>query len=106
MNAPPHVRRLELAHTRWSLFDEHFDCLCVAERCTSGKRIASVELRRVSGAERSGDSALRVGSRAVEQRPLREDEHITFSRSPPRGMQSGDAAPDNQEACTNPVGHD
>ncbi len=65
---------LQLAHARRSFFDQHLHRRRVAERRAGGERVLPVQRGRVAGAERRGDSALRVRGRAVEQRSLRQQQ--------------------------------
>src|SRR6185436_20413978 len=90
--------RLELAHACRPLLHQYLDCRRVAQRRARGERVATVKRRRVTGAERSGDAALGVGGRAVEQRALREQQHVAMLRRAPCGMQAGNPAADDEEA--------
>ena len=92
------ARGLQLAHARRSFLDEHLHRRGVAERGAGGERVLPVQLRRVAGAERRGDAALRVGGRAVEQRALGEQQDVAVLRRAPRRVQAGDAASDDEEA--------
>ncbi len=56
-----------------------------------------MQLRRIAGAERRGDAALRVRGRAVEQRSLGEQQDVAMIGRPPRGVKSGDAAADDEK---------
>ncbi len=96
---------LQLAHARRPFLDQHLHRRRVAERRARGERVLPVQRRRVAGAERRGDSALRVGGRAVEQRALREQQHVAVLRRAPCGVQSGDAAADDEKASANAIGH-
>ena len=89
---------LQLAHARRPFLDEHLHRRGVAERRAGGERVLPVQRRRVAGAERRGDAALRVGGRAVEQRALREQQDVGVLRGAPRRVQPGDAAADDEKA--------
>ena len=92
------ARRLQLAHARGTLLDEHLDRGGVAQRCAGRERIPAVERRRISRAERRRDPSLGVRRRAVEQRALGEQQHVAVLRGAPRGVQARDAAADDEEA--------
>ena len=94
---------LQLAHARRPFFDEHLHGGRVAERGAGGQRVAPMELRRIAGAERGGDAALRVGGRAVEERPLGDEHDVAVVGRAPRGVQPRDAAADDEES--GPKGH-
>ena len=98
------ARRLQLAHAGRPLLHQHLDRRRVAQRRTRGERVAPVERRRVPRAERRRDAPLRIRGRAVEQRPLRQQEDVTMLRGAPRGVQAGDATADDEEAGADAVG--
>ena len=58
---------LQFAHARRPFFDEHLDGRRIAQRRARGERVLTVQRRRIAGAERRGDAALRVRGRAVEE---------------------------------------
>ena len=62
----PRADRRELPHALRPLGDEHLHGRRVAQRGSSRQRVEPVEFRRVTGAERRGDAALRVRGGAVE----------------------------------------
>jgi hypothetical protein len=64
-----------------------------------------MQLRRVTGAERRGDTALRIGGGAVEERALREEQHFSVLRRAPCGVQTGDTTADDEEARAYAIGH-
>ena len=70
------ARGLQLAHARRPFLHEHLHGGGVAERRAGGERVLPVQRRRVAGAERGGDAALRVRGGAVEQRALRQQQHV------------------------------
>jgi hypothetical protein len=69
---------LQLADPGRTFLDEDLYRLGVAQRCAGGERIPSVEFRRVAGAQRGGDPALRVGSGGVEKGSLGDHSHRTM----------------------------
>src|SRR5918999_70925 len=102
----PRASGEELLHPRGSFFDEDFDCLAIAEGCARSERVATVQLRRISGAERRGDPALRVRSGAVEERALREEHDVAILGGAPGRVKPGDAAADDEKSGLDPMGHD
>ena len=62
-----------------------------------------MQLRRISRAERRGNPALRVRGRAVEERPLGEQQHVAVLRRAPRGVQPRDAAADDEKSSANAI---
>ncbi|MDZ7635030.1 MAG: hypothetical protein U5L72_11645 [Bacteroidales bacterium] len=91
-------RQLQLAHPRRPLLHQDLHRLPVAERRPGGQGVLAVQLGRIARAEGGGDPALGVRGRAVVQRTLGEDEDLAVRGGPPRRVQAGDAAADDEEA--------
>jgi hypothetical protein len=97
---------LQLTHARRAFFDQHLDGGGIAQRRARGERVLPVQSRRVAGAERRGDPALRVGCRAVEERLLRHQHDVPALGCTPRRVQPGDAAADDEKAGADSIGHE
>jgi len=76
---------------------EHVDGLGAAEPVARLHRVAGVELRRVVGANRRGDAALRVAGVALARIGLGEHQHVAHLGERDRGTKAGDAAADDEE---------
>jgi len=100
------TRSRQLTNPRGTFFDEDLNCFCVSERGTGGQSVPPVQLGRISGAECRRDSALRVGSGAVEKRALGEHHHIAFSGSAPRSVKTSNSAPHYEKARPYSLGHE
>jgi hypothetical protein len=96
----------QLTDTRGTLFDEDLDCFGVSEGRTRCQSVLSMQLRRISGAQRRRDSALRIGSGAVEQRPLGEDHHVAVAGSAPRSVKTSNSASHHEKARPDSFGHE
>jgi hypothetical protein len=96
---------VELANARRTFLDQHLDRRGITQGGTGGKRVLPVQLGRITGPERGGDSTLGVRGRAVEERPLGQDHHFALSRCPPGRMQSRHAAADHEEAGSYALSH-
>ena len=99
------TRRLQLADTRRTFFDEYLDRLSASQMLRRGACVAAMQLGRISGAKRRGDSALSIRRRAVEQRPLGQHHHVSFGRCPERRVEPCNAASDNEKACSDALCH-
>jgi len=77
---------LQLADASRSFLDQDLYRRGVAERGAGGERVLTMQRRRVAGAERRGDAALRVRRRAVEQGTFGEQQHVAVLRGAPCGM--------------------
>jgi hypothetical protein len=64
-----------------------------------------MQLRRISGAQCSGDSALGIRRRTVEKRSLGQHQHIAVSGSAPCGVKTSNSAPHHEKARPYPLGH-
>src|SRR5205085_9417138 len=85
--------------------DEDLYRFRVAERRTRCQRILSMQLGRVSSTEGGGDSALGIGSRAVEQRALGKHDNVATGRSTPGGVKAGDTTSYHQKARSYSLSH-
>src|SRR5450759_4212802 len=101
----PCARGLELSDASRALFDQHLDCLCVAERRARSERVDPVKLGRISRSKRGGNSSLGIRGGAVEQRPLGEHHHVALGRCPKRRMEPCNSASNNEQACPYAVCH-
>src|SRR6185503_5267010 len=96
---------LQLTYSGRPFLDKDLDGLRITECCAGCQCVPPVQLRRVSRAKRRSDSTLRVGCCAVEQRAFGEHHHLAFRRCAKRGVQTRNAASNNEKACPNAVWH-
>jgi hypothetical protein len=96
---------LKVAHARRPFFGQHRDGRRIAERGAGGQRVLSMEIRRITSAECGSDSALGVRRRAVEQRPLGQQQDVAEARCAPGGMQPGNTTADDQHPPANSFCH-
>ena len=97
------ARQLQLADSRGAFFDQHLHRFAIAQGGAGRQRIFAMQLRRVAGAERGGDSALGVGGGAVEKRTFGEHEHVALLRNAPRRVEPGHAATNHEDSGTKRV---
>jgi hypothetical protein len=86
---------VQLANARWAFLDKNFYRLCIAQCGARSERIYPVKLGRISGAQSCRNSTLGICRRAVEKRPFREDDDLSFRRCAPCGVQTRHAAANN-----------
>jgi basic membrane protein A len=96
----------QLTDARGTLFDEDLDCFRVSESRTCRQSVLSMQLRRISRAQRRRYSALRVRGGAVEQRSLGEDHHVAVAGSAPRSVKTSNPAPYHEKARPYSLGHE
>src|SRR4051812_36902201 len=60
---------------------------------------------RVPGAERRRDAALCIGGGRIEERALREEQHVAALGRAPRGVEAGDARADDEDASAETFDH-
>src|SRR5215212_6653794 len=105
LEVEPRSGRLQLAYPSWPFLDEDLDGLRITQRCAGGKCVPSVQFRGIPRAKRGSDSTLGVRCRAVEQRSFSEHHHLAFRRCAKRGVQTRNAASNNEKARPNTVWH-
>jgi hypothetical protein len=96
----------QLAHVARPLVDEDADGVVVAEAVAGGNRVGEVQRRRVVGADRRGDAALRVAGAAGAGIGFRQDEHAAVRRELDGRAQAGNAAADDEIVGGDACGHD
>ena len=87
----------QLAHVARALADEHVNGLGKTEAVAGGERIARVEIRRVVGADRRGDAALRVSGVALARIGFGQEHDAAGVGQRDRRAQAGDPAADHEE---------
>src|SRR4051812_15480508 len=95
----------QLANARRTFFDENLYRLSVGEGRTGCQCVLAMQLGRVSGAQRSGNTTLRVRGGAVEKRAFSDYEDFATSRSTPRSVETSDTAPYHQKARSDSLSH-
>jgi hypothetical protein len=98
--------RCQLPHSRWTFFDQHFDRLRITQRRARRERVLAMQLRRISSAERGGDSSLRISSCAVEQRPFGEHHYFAVGGSAPGSVKTSNSASHHQKARSQSLSHE
>jgi hypothetical protein len=96
----------QLTNARGTLFDQDLDCFRVGKRRARGQSILAVKLRGISGAERGGNSPLRVRGGAVEERAFGKHHYITIGGSAPRSVKTSNSAPHHEKARPYSLGHE
>src|SRR6185437_7076002 len=99
------TRGRQLADARWTFFDEHLHCLRIGQGGTRRQSVLPVQLRRISGSQRGGDSSLSVSGGAVEQRAFRHDHYVAVSRGTPCSVKTSNSASHYEKARSYPLGH-
>jgi hypothetical protein len=96
---------VKLLNSRGTFLHQNLDRRRIAKSCARGERILTMKLGRIPRSERCGNSALRVRSRAVKERPLGENHHISLRRSTPGSVKPGNAASDYEKAGSESLWH-
>ena len=96
---------LQFAHPGRAFFHQNLYGRGVAQRCSCGERILSVQVGRVTGAQCGGNASLGIRRRRIKKGALGEDRHRSMGRGAPGSMKSCDSTANNKEPRADPVGH-
>jgi hypothetical protein len=87
----------EVANAGRRLAGECRDGALARETASRAQRVLGVERRRVVIPDRGGDTALGERARRREQRPLGQNEHVSFGRCAEGSEETGYAPADDEE---------